>query len=229
MTDKDGGPLPPDEALDDTMVAYRAPRQKSLRELQELDLDDESLTKYKQALLGPLPPVSGTGGPGKSRGGHSQGVRAPCDSVTGRFPPSDPCVPNVQVMRLTLMSEQAPGPITMDLSGDLVVLKNQVFVLKEGVDYRVKITFKVNKEIVCGLRCLHHTYRKGLRVDKAVYMVGSYGPSTQEYEFVTPVEEAPQGALARGAYVVLSCFTDDDRVAHLSWEWGLHICKDWQD
>ncbi|XP_064150981.1 rho GDP-dissociation inhibitor 3 isoform X2 [Loxodonta africana] len=199
MTDKDGGPLPPDEALDDTMVAYRAPRQKSLRELQELDLDDESLTKYKQALLGPLPPVS------------------------------DPCVPNVQVMRLTLMSEQAPGPITMDLSGDLVVLKNQVFVLKEGVDYRVKITFKVNKEIVCGLRCLHHTYRKGLRVDKAVYMVGSYGPSTQEYEFVTPVEEAPQGALARGAYVVLSCFTDDDRVAHLSWEWGLHICKDWQD
>ncbi|KAM9211081.1 rho GDP-dissociation inhibitor 3 [Dugong dugon] len=199
MTDKEAGQLPQDEVLDEAVLGYRAPRQKSLRELQELDSDNESLIKYKQALLGPLPPVS------------------------------DPSVPNVQVMRLTLMSEQAPAPITMDLSGDLVMLKNQVFVLKEGVDYRVKITFKVNKEIVCGLKCLHYTYRKGLRVDKAVYMVGSYGPSTQEYEFVTPVEEAPQGVLARGTYAVSSCFTDDDRVAHLSWEWSLRICKDWQD
>lgn len=65
-----------------------------------------------------------------------------------------------------------------------------MFVLKEGVDYKVKITFKVrvavmgdacqlkvsppegpltpsvpqvNKEIVSGLKCLHHTYRQGLR------------------------------------------------------------------
>lgn len=65
-------------------------------------------------------------------------------------------------------------------------------------------------------------------VDKAVYMVGSYGPSTQEYEFITPVEEAPRGALVRGAYVVTSFFTDDDREHHLSWEWGLHICQDWK-
>ena len=65
-------------------------------------------------------------------------------------------------------------------------------------------------------------------MDKAVYMVGSYGPSAQEYEFVTPLEEAPRGALVRGAYVVTSFFTDDDRTPHLSWEWGLHICQDWE-
>lgn len=65
-------------------------------------------------------------------------------------------------------------------------------------------------------------------VDRAVHMVGSYGPSTQEYEFVTPVEEAPRGALVRGAYVVTSFFTDDDRADHLSWEWGLRICQDWE-
>ncbi|XP_004706164.2 rho GDP-dissociation inhibitor 3 [Echinops telfairi] len=198
MTDKAGGQLPPDEALDEAVLGYQAPGQKTLQELQELDTDNESLSKYKQTLLGPL------------------------------LPAKDPSLPNVQVMRLTLMSQQAPGPITMDLSGDLTVLKDHVFVLKEGVDYRVKITFKVNNEIVCGLKCLHHTYRKGLRVDKAVHMVGSYGPSFQEYEFLTPVEEVPRGVLARGAYVVSSCFTDDDRTAHLSWEWGLCICKDWQ-
>ncbi|XP_058141602.1 rho GDP-dissociation inhibitor 3 [Dasypus novemcinctus] len=198
LADKGGGQLPPDEALEEAALGYRAPGEKSLLEIRQLDPDDESLTKYKQALLGPPPPAV------------------------------DPSLPNVQVTRLTLMSEQAPGPVTMDLTGDLTVLKNQVFVLKEGADYRVKITFKVNKELVCGLKCLHHTYRRGLRVDRAVHMVGSYGPSAQEYEFVTPVEEAPRGRLVRGAYVVTSLVTDDDRTAHLAWEWGLHICEDWK-
>nr|XP_020031856.1 rho GDP-dissociation inhibitor 3 [Castor canadensis] len=199
LADKEGGPTPGEEVLDEALPEYQAPGKKSMLEIWELDPEDESLAKYKQALLGTLPPAV------------------------------DPSLPNVQVTRLTLISEQAPGPITMDLTGDLAAVKNQVFVLKEGVDYKVKITFKVNKEIVSGLKCLHHTYRRGLRVDKAVYMVGSYGPRAQEYEFVTPVEEAPRGMLVRGPYVVRSLFTDDDRTDHLSWEWGLHVGQDWKD
>lgn len=31
----------------------------------------------------------------------------------------------------------------LSLTGDLAALKNQVFVLKEGIEYKVKITFKV--------------------------------------------------------------------------------------
>lgn len=34
------------------MVNYRAPAQKSLQEIHELDRNDESLRKYKEALLG---------------------------------------------------------------------------------------------------------------------------------------------------------------------------------
>ncbi|XP_008066094.1 rho GDP-dissociation inhibitor 3 [Carlito syrichta] len=199
LADKEGRqPPPPNEVLDEAVPEYQAPGRKSILEIQQLDADDESLATYKRVLLGPPPPVV------------------------------DPGLPNVQVMRLTLVSEQAPEPITMDLTGDLAALKNQVFVLKEGVDYKVKITFKVNREIVSGLKCLHHTYRRGLRVDKAVCMVGSYGPCAQEYEFVTPVEEVPRGTLVRGTYVVTSLFTDDDRTDHLSWEWGLLICRDWK-
>lgn len=33
-------------------VNYKPPAQKSLQEIQELDKDDESLRKYKEALLG---------------------------------------------------------------------------------------------------------------------------------------------------------------------------------
>ncbi|NWI10245.1 GDIR3 inhibitor, partial [Crypturellus soui] len=165
----------------------------------------------------------------------------------------DARVPNVQVMRLTLLCEQAPGPMIMDLTGDLEALRSRSFVLKEGVDYRVKVSFKVNREIVCGLKCLHLTYRRGRPgecgprgqrappvrrspcrplvlspVDRDAFMVGSYAPRAEEYEVVTPGEEVPQGRLARGAYRVRSLVTDDDKTEHLRWEWGLRIERDWE-
>ncbi|XP_071374822.1 rho GDP-dissociation inhibitor 1-like isoform X1 [Centroberyx affinis] len=181
-------------------VNYKAPAQKSLQEIQELDKDDESLRKYKEALLGST------------------------DVVT------DPGVANVQVTRLTLMCETAPNALTLDLLGDLESYKKQSFVLKEGVEYRIKISFKVNREIVSGLKYIQQTSRKGVRIDKSDYMVGSYGPRpTQEYDFLTPLEEAPKGMLARGTYAIKSKFTDDDKNDLLSWEWNLTIKKDWKD
>ncbi|NXW43987.1 GDIR3 inhibitor, partial [Nyctiprogne leucopyga] len=200
MADKEGVTLSLEEEDDaDVALAYKTPEKKSLREIQELDTGDESLRKYKQALLGAIPATV------------------------------DASVPNVQVTRLTLMCEQAPGPIIMDLTGDLEVLQGRDFVLKEGVDYRVKVSFKVNREIVCGLRCLHLTYCRGRPVDRDVFMVGSYAPRAEEYEVVTPTEEAPRGWLARGSYRVRSLVTDDDKTEHLSWEWGLCIKKAWED
>ncbi|CAJ1076401.1 rho GDP-dissociation inhibitor 1 [Xyrichtys novacula] len=156
----------------ETTVNYKAPAQKSLAEIQELDQDDESLRKYKEALLGNA---------------------AQC-------------------------------------AGDLEGFKKRPFVLKEGVEYKMKINFKVNKEIVSGLKYIQFTSRKGVKVDKTEYMVGSYGPRPgQEYEFLTTMEEAPKGMLARGTYTVKSKFTDDDKHDHLSWEWSLTIKKDWKD
>ncbi|XP_055741801.1 rho GDP-dissociation inhibitor 1-like isoform X1 [Salvelinus fontinalis] len=181
-------------------VNYKPPAQKSLQEIQELDKDDESLRKYKEALLG----------------------NAAAAAV-------DPNAPNVQVTRLTLMCETAPLPLTLDLQGNLESFKKQSFVLKEGVEYKIKISFKVNKEIVSGLKYAQQTYRKGVKVDKSDYMVGSYGPRPAEYEFLTPLEEAPKGMLARGTYNIKSKFTDDDKHDHLSWEWNLNIKKEWKD
>ncbi|XP_063286766.1 rho GDP-dissociation inhibitor 3 isoform X1 [Pelobates fuscus] len=199
MADKEEIKPVEEEHEDELDLNYKAPEKKSLQEIQELDKDDESLIKYKQALLGNLPAVV------------------------------DPHVSNVQVMRLTLVCNEAPGPITMDLTGDVVALKNTSFVLKEGVSYSVKITFKVNHEIVCGLKYVQYTYRKSIKVDKEIHMVGSYGPRIEAYEFLTPLEEAPKGMLVRGTYHMKSCFTDDDKSDHLSWEWNLNIKKDWKD
>ncbi|KAL6110646.1 rho GDP-dissociation inhibitor 1-like [Pungitius pungitius] len=182
-------------------VNYRPPAQKSMKEIQELDKDDESLRKYKETLLG----------------------AGDCAAV------SDPDLPNVQVTRMSLLCDTAPNPLELDLQGDLEVFKNQGIVLKEGVEYKIKISFKVNKEIVSGLKYVQQTFRKGIKIDKSDYMVGSYGPRLAEYDFLTAMEEAPRGLMARGNYEIKSKFTDDDKHDHLSWEWKLNIKKDWKD
>ncbi|XP_062976238.1 rho GDP-dissociation inhibitor 1 isoform X3 [Elgaria multicarinata webbii] len=187
---------------DEHSVNYKPPAQKSIQEIQELDKDDESLRKYKEVLLGNVAIAA------------------------------DPTTPNVVVTKLTLVCATAPGPLELDLKGkkgDLECFKKQSFVLKEGVEYQIKISFLVNKEIVSGLKYIQHTFRKGVKIDKTDYMVGSYGPRAEEYEFLTPMEEAPKGMLARGSYNIRSKFTDDDKTDHLSWEWNLNIKKEWKD
>ncbi|XP_041824173.1 rho GDP-dissociation inhibitor 1 [Melanotaenia boesemani] len=184
----------------ESSINYKPPAQKSLQEIQELDKDDESLRKYKEALLGKVDVVA------------------------------DPTAPNVQVTRMTLMCETAPAPLILDLQGDLDGFKKNPFTLKEGVEYKIKINFKVNKDIVSGLKYIQQLFRKGVKVDKSEYMVGSYGPRPgEEYEFLTTLEEAPKGMLARGTYNIKSKFTDDDKHDHLSWEWSLAVKKDWKD
>ncbi|XP_029997884.1 rho GDP-dissociation inhibitor 3 [Sphaeramia orbicularis] len=191
--------LPIEDDEDERNLNYNPPAQKSLGEIQELDKDDESLVKYKNTLLGILP--VGT----------------------------DASLQNVQVTRLTLLCDDTPGPITMDLTGDLAALKKKSFTLKEGVQYRTKIHFKVNRDIVPGLKYHQVTSRKGVRVDKESYMVGSYGPRVEEHEYVSPLDEAPKGILSRGCYQIRSRFIDDDKTVHLDWEWNLNISKDWDE
>ena len=64
-------------------------------------------------------------------------------------------------------------------------------------------------------------------VDKQSYMVGSYCPKSEAYEFTCPIDEAPKGMLARGHYNIKSKFIDDDKTVHLAWEWSMDIKKDW--
>lgn len=178
-------------------VAFKAPALKSLEDIKQLDKDDESLVRYKQALLGPVSSVPGD-------------------------------VPNVQVTSMTLLCDKGSKPLTMDLTGDLNKVKEQSLTLKEGEQYRIKILFKVNREIASGLKYYHVTSRQGLTVDKDAYMLGSYAPRPEEHEFISCLEEAPEGVLARGHYKIKSRFIDDDKNVHLAWEWGLDIKKDWE-
>ena len=61
----------------------------------------------------------------------------------------------------------------------------------EGAEYTIGIKFKVNNEIVSGLRYSQVVTRKGIKVDKMNLMVGSYAPRADDYTFTTEADEAP--------------------------------------
>lgn len=118
---------------DEHSVNYKPPAQKSIQEIQELDKDDESLRKYKEALLGRVAVSTGEWVGVAPRGTSVTllGFRpcsflmASCGHVGGPgggaltcCHSTDPNVPNVVVTRLTLVCSTAPGPLELDLTGE---------------------------------------------------------------------------------------------------------------
>lgn len=178
---------------------YKAPPQRTIEELLQLDNEDESLRKYKEALLG------------------SQAEKIIIDANNPK---------NVIVKRLALVVAERPDMV-LELDGDLTQLKKQTFAIKEGIQYKIRIEFYVQREIVHGMKYVQKTSRLGVSVDKMTHMVGSYPPKAEIQSFTTNFEEAPSGMLARGEYSVSSLFTDDDKSEHLKWEWSLKVEKDW--
>ena len=90
-------------------------------------------------------------------------------------------------------------------TGDLTKLKDDPFTLPEGISYRLKIKFSVEDEIVSGLKYYQVVSRKGIRMDKQSYLMGSYGPKQEVQEYLTPWDEAPKGLLYRGRYIDYNC------------------------
>ena len=113
---------------------YQPPPEKSIDDMLQADKDDESLQKYKAALLGGA--VAGSG------------------AIV--VEPDDPR--KVIVKKLSLIVEGREDS-TIDLTQDLKTIKSKSFTLKEGVKFRIKIDFIVQREIVHGLKYVQKTYR----------------------------------------------------------------------
>ncbi|XP_055707200.1 rho GDP-dissociation inhibitor 1 [Phlebotomus papatasi] len=188
------------EETPDVDANYQPPPQKTIEEIMAADQEDESLRKYKEALLG-----------------KAQAEKIVVDATDAR---------KVIVKQLALCVTGRPDMV-LDLTGDISKLKKKTFTIKEGVHYRIRIDFIVQREIVHGLKYVQKTLRMGVPVDKMAHMVGSYPPKVDLQSYTTPPEEAPSGMMARGTYSVTSLFTDDDKNEHLKWDWSFEIKKDW--
>jgi len=194
--------LAPVDVDQDDELNYKAPPEKTIDDILEADKEDQSLQQYKATLLGSA--AAGSGAVIVDDGDQRK----------------------VIVRSLTLVVE-GRDDVTMDLSDNLKDVKSQTFVLKEGVKFRIRIDFNVQREIVHGLKYIQKTYRGVIPVDKMTHMVGSYAPNRELYSTFTPLEDAPSGMMKRGTYAVKSLFTDDDKSEHLKWDWTIEITKDW--
>jgi len=195
-----------DDDANDPGSLYKVADKVPMEQLLKQDENDASLQAYKKSL-----------------------------GLTGEVysPPNDPR--RVVIVEMRVICENRPGgDIVYPLADQNAVLKmkDNPFTLKEGCKYKIKITFRVQHEIVVGLKYVNQVYRKGVRVAKEEEMIGSFGPQEKPHEVSIPRndwEEAPKGVISRGAYTAKSVFIDDDRQTHLSYEYSFSIKKDWNE
>ena len=109
-----------------------------------LDQDDEALRRWKKSL----------------------GL----DSGESIADPKDPR--NVIILSLSLETEGRPD-IVVDVSeGDVAkILKENTFKIKEGVTFRMKVKFRVQRELLSGMKYIQVVKRKGIRVAKTQEML----------------------------------------------------------
>jgi Rho GDP-dissociation inhibitor len=191
-----------EELVPEQTAGFKVGESKTIDEYKQLDQNDESLRKWKESL------GIGTG-----------------ESISD---PNDPR--KVIITSLGLEVEGRPD-IIIDLRtpNALETLKSKPFSIKEGALFRMKATFKVQHQILSGMKYIQ-VVKRGPLSNKMQEMIGSYSPSTKEkpeYEKKFEPETAPSGMLARGHYNAKSKFVDDDNVTHLQFEWSFDIKKDW--
>ncbi|KAI6003869.1 immunoglobulin E-set [Pisolithus albus] len=184
---------------------YKPGAAKTAEEYARLDAEDESLARWKASL-----------------------------GITPGATSGDTSGPKVTVLTLELDSPTLPADkkLVFDLAdtAKLADLKKNPVIIKEGVEYNVRITFKVNHSIISGVRYIQVVKRAGVRVEKMEQMLGSYGPSPdgKPYAKNFDPEESPSGLLARsGSYNVRSRVVDDDGEVYADWDWSFKLAKEW--
>jgi len=194
-----------DDLAPSATPGYQLSAPKTAEELAQLDAEDESLKRWK-ASLGIVPGETGATASG----------------------------PKLTVLTLELDSPTLPPgkKIIFQLSdtAKLADTKHHPIAIKEGVEYNVRITFKVNHSIISGVRYVQLVKRAGLKVDKMEQMLGSYGPNPSGDPYTKNFEpdESPSGMIARsGSYNVRSRVVDDDGEVYADWEWCFKLTKEW--
>lgn len=185
-------------------TSYKISEKRTIEEYTNLDANDESLNKWKKSL------------------GLNTGKELDVEPGDKR---------KVVISSMTLKIEgESPVVINLENEKNYASLKDKKisFKIKEKSIYKLIIKFKVQHEIITGLKYLQGVKKAGITVDKIEEPMGSYAPNTVDkpfYEKEFEEVEAPGGFLARGNYSAVSKFIDDDKFEHLVLPWSFQITK----
>ncbi|CAN6486205.1 unnamed protein product [Victoria cruziana] len=139
------------------------------------------------------------------------------DSENGRIEPE------VTFLSIGIVSDSCP-----EFSTSLPIERNHrnvLFHLKEGSNYRLKLTFRVKYNIVSGLTYSNTVWKGGLQVDQSKGMLGTFAPQQEPYIHMLEEEMTPSGVMARGIYMAKLKFEDDDRRCHFELDYAFEIKK----
>ncbi|XP_019054209.1 PREDICTED: rho GDP-dissociation inhibitor 1-like [Nelumbo nucifera] len=159
------------------------------------DLDDESLRRWKEKLLGCVQ-----------------------EDLNGQMEPE------VTFHSIGIISEDC-GEISTPLPVDEKQSSRVLFTLREGSQYRLKLTFIVKHNIVSGLAYSNTVWKGGIQVDQTRGMLGTFAPQREPYIHCLEEETTPTGVLARGTYLAKLKFEDDDKRCHLELNYSFEIKK----
>lgn len=200
------GPNQEDDLQPETVDGYVVGEKKTIDEYNKLDAEDESLAKWKASL--------GLGG------GDLYPVKA-----------GDNRRVVIVLMKLQFPEQPELKDVVIDLEdadGNTIANKEIKFQIKEKSIYQLVVRFRVQHEIITGLKYLHLVKKGIVRVDKVEEPLGSYAPNTVTspyYEKAFDEVEAPSGLLVRGNYNAVTKFVDDDKTVHLTFPWSFTIVK----
>ena len=190
---------------EDPDIATCRPSDKSNLSLDALDAlthEDESLRRYKAALLGNLSLVDASQDPRRffltaiaiDMQGHPKGPAAYCYDMTSEL----------DVARFTTL------PI----------------IFMENCIYQFILTFKVQHNICTNLQMKNKTSKAGLTLYTQKMFCGTFAPVVDEHVWVSEPFEAPGGWLARTTFTGAVSIFDDDTV-HTELKYNAEVKQGW--
>jgi Rho GDP-dissociation inhibitor len=196
----EGGDGAANEADTTSTSNYQASSTASanVEQLLAQDTEDESLRKYKEQLLG------------AAAQGDLGDKSDPRKVIGAEF--------------RVIFEDSAVEDVVFALEPSV---SGATFSMKEGCNYKFKLSFRIQHEIVTGLKFVNKI-KKAIFSDTEELMLGSYAPQSVPHSFEMPKrgwEQAPKGMLARGKYKAVAKFVDSDGVDHACFEYGFQITK----
>lgn len=101
------------------------------------------------------------------------------------------------------------------------------YVLKEGSNNTLKITFRVHNDIVLGMKIVTHAKAGPLRQSTNEDNMGNYSPTVKDHVWESEVSHVPEGFFARASFNGKTIIADVDGTVHLNYEFKFRVDKKW--
>jgi len=149
-------------------------------------------------------------------------------------PKNDPRRVVINEIAVIFKDAHTPYVLKLETQSDISNAKKHPLVIKEGCEYRLRISMRVQHNVVLGLKLHNRVSKLGKELSKDTEMLGTYPPKNEFQHVLVPDNskhwaEAPSGMLARGEYSAKMKFVDDDDVNHLEFDYAIKIAKDYSD